>query len=245
MVLLKQTHSGRYKHMKKILLALFAWGAISLPSIAEEFWVTQYRAAPGKFPALLELVNATNWANMGERQPLMMRHSQGNHWDLMLLGQHGTHCEKPDDCNAAMANFSQAADMLVDFELSFLATSASTWDELQTLNSESGLYHIEMFQAAAGKHAALSRQRRIENDYIEKIGQRANAVFDVSFGSDMDIFTIGFYRDMAHFAESPNLSSAEFETAAVEAGFKNRADISFHLRELIVGHQDTLAVKVK
>ncbi len=231
--------------MKKLLLALFTWGAMSLPSIAEDFWVTQYRAAPGNFPALLDLVKSTDWSSMGEQKPIMMRHGQGNHWDLMLLGQHGAGCENNTACSKAMADFSGATSELADFEISFLATSVSTWAELTALNSDSGLYHIEMFQAAAGKHAALDRQRRIENDYIEKIGQKANAVFTVKFGSDVDIFTVGFYRDMAHFAESPDLTPEQFEAAAVEAGFKNRADISFHLRELIVGHQDTLAVKVK
>ncbi len=231
--------------MKKILIALFAWGAISLPSVAEDYWVTQYRAAPGKFPALLELVKSTDWSKMGEPRPIMMRHSQGNHWDLMLLGQHTANCTKNAACEKAMSNFSEKTNVLADFELSFLATSPTSWAQLSELNTDSGFYHIEMFQAAAGKHKALDRQRHIENDYIEKIGQQANAVFNVTFGSDMDIFTIGFYRDMAHFAESPDLTNEEFEVAAIEAGFKNRADISFHLRELIVGHQDTLAVKVK
>ncbi|MEX0300280.1 MAG: hypothetical protein AB3N28_14495 [Kordiimonas sp.] len=230
--------------MKKLLLAFVTWGAMSLPGIAEDFWVTQYRAAPGNFPALLDLVKSTDWSEMGEQKPIMMRHSQGNHWDLMLLGQHGS-CANKATCNRAMTVFSSATSELVDFEVSFLATSISTWAELTELNTESGLYHIEMFQAAAGKHSALDRQRRIENDYIEKIGQRANAVFTVKYGTDVDIFTVGFYRDMTHFAESPDLTSEQFEAAAVEAGFKNRADISFHLRELIVGHQDTLAVKVK
>lgn len=231
--------------MKKILIALFAWGAVSLPSAAEDYWVTQYRAAPGKFPALLELVKSTDWSKMGEKRPIMMRHSQGNHWDLMLLGHYNTDCEKSAPCTKEQDNFSQETSTLVDFELNFLATSKASWAEITKLDTDNGFYHIEMFQAAAGKHKALDRQRRIENDYIEKIGQRANAVFNVTFGSDMDIFTIGFYRNMAHFAESPDLTSEEFETAAIESGFKNRADISFHLRELIIGHQDTLAVKVK
>lgn len=229
--------------MKKIFTALAVWGALSLPGTADDYWVSQYRASPGKFPALLELVEKTNWAAFEAGAPLMMRHSQGDHWDLMLLGKHGASC--PKTCEQEMAKFEKAVDDLVDYDLSFLASSETSWTELNNLNADSGLYHIEMFQAAAGKHDALARQRRIENDYIEKIGLRANAVFTVSFGSDVDIFTLGFYRDMAHFAESPELTSDEFEQKAVEAGFKNRADISFHLRELIVGHQDTLAVKVK
>ena len=37
----------------------------------------------------------------------------------------------------------------------------------------------------------------------------------------------------------------EEEAAAIAAGFKERADISFYLRSLISGHHDTLAVKVE
>lgn len=228
--------------MKKLLVAAGLL-ALSTTATAENYWVTQYRAAPGKFPALLELVSSTNWDAFEAGRPIVMRHSQGNHWDLMLMGKHSD-CDT-DACQNAMGTFEQAANELVDFELSFLATSDTSWEDLKTKNASTGLYHIEMFKAGAGKHDDLMRQRIIENDYIRRIGQSPNEIFEVSFGSDFDIFTIGFYENLQAYAVPADVTQQEAEAAAVAAGFKNRADVSFLLRELIVGHHDTLAVKVR
>lgn len=209
---------------------------------ADEYHVSQYRAAPGEFPALLELISNTNWAAFGTERPFVMRHSQGNHWDLMLLDK-ATSCMS-EHCASAMKMFNHSVSELVDFELNFIATSDKSWDELQTIADGKNLYHIEMFQAGAGKHESLMRQRIIENDFIERIGQEPNVIFDVQFGSDFDIFTIGFYKDLQTYAKPANVTPEQSEAAAIAAGFKNRADVSFLLRELIVGHQDTLAVRV-
>ena len=227
--------------MNKLLIAAGLL-ALSTSAISEDYWVTQYRAAPGKFPALLELVSATDWEAFEQGRPIIMRHSQGNHWDLMLMGKHQD-CVT-DECQAAMSTFETATDELVDFELSFLATSKTSWADMKAKDSESGFYHIEMFNAGAGKHDALMRQRVIENDYIERIGQSPNEIFEVSFGSDFDIFTIGFYESLQAYSVPADVTQEEAEAAAKAAGFKNRADVSFHLRELIIGHHDTLAVKV-
>ena len=228
--------------MKKLLMAAGLF-ALSTAATAEDYWVTQYRAAPGKFPALLELVASTDWNAFDEGRPIVMRHSQGNHWDLMLMGKHSD-CSTEACQNAANA-FDQAANELVDFELSFLASSDTSWEEMKAKDAVSGMYHIEMFKAGAGKHDDLMRQRVIENDYIRRIGQSPNEIFEVSFGSDFDIFTIGFYESLQSYAVPADVTQEEAETAAVAAGFKNRADVSFLLRELIVGHHDTLAVKVR
>lgn len=228
--------------MKKLLILVSMLFA-STTAMADDFWVTQYRAAPGKLPALLELIETTNWAAFDDGRPIVMRHSQGNHWDLMLVGMHknpGSDANRP-----AVEQFDNAANKLVDFELSFISRSDLTWAELQAEAENAGLFHIEMFQAGAGNHDALMRQRVIENDFIKRIGQKPNAIFTVLSGSDFDIFTIGFYKDLQTYATPANVTREQNEAAAVAAGFKNRADVSFLLRELIVGHQDTLAVKVK
>lgn len=227
--------------MKKLIL-MAGLLALSTAASADTYWVTQYRAAPGKFPALLELVTSTNWNAFEDGRPIIMRHSQGNHWDLMLLGKHAD-CDK-NACQQAANDFEDAANQLVDSELSFQATSDTDWTALKAKDAVSGFYHIEMFNAGAGKHEALMRQRIIENDYIHRIGQSPNDIFEVTFGSDFDIFTIGFYESLQTYAIPADVTPEEAEAAAVAAGFKNRADVSFLLRELIVGHHDTLAVKV-
>jgi len=230
--------------MKKLLLpCLLAFA--SVPASAEDYTITQYRAAPGNFPALLELVKGTDWNTIGDGAPIMMRHSQGNHWDLMLLSKSNTECSAKPKCAEAKGNFDTKARNLVDFERRFTATSETSWGQIRESNKTTGLYHIEMFNAAAGKHDALRRQRRIENDYLVKTGQVKNVVFDVIMGTDIDIFTVGFHKNLTVFAQQGPSSAEAAEKAAVEAGFKDRADISFHLRELIVGHHDTLAVPVK
>jgi len=228
--------------MKKLFLIasiLFTSSA----ALADDFWVTQYRAAPGKLPALLELIETTNWKAFDDGRPIVMRHSQGNHWDLMLVGLHKN--PGSDSNHANVEQFDKAANQLVDFELSFISRTDLSWTELQAEAATSNLFHIEMFQAGAGNHDALMRQRVIENDFIKRIGQKPNAIFTVLAGSDFDIFTIGFYKDLQTYATPANVTPEQNEAAAKAAGFKNRADVSFLLRELIVGHQDTLAVKVK
>jgi len=227
--------------MKTMLTAFFAVILGTQSLLANDYWVTQYRAAPGKFPELLELVKNTDWLKSVGSKPVLMRHSQGDQWDLLILGQP---CTLPP-CVKAGQEFGAKTDALVDFELSFMAKSDTAWDTARQMADAAGLFHIEMFKAAAGKHAALDRQRKIENTYLAKTGQTTNVVFDVQFGSDIDIFTIGFHESLASFAKDAPVTSEQAEAAAIEAGFKNRADISFHLRELIVGHHDTLAVPVK
>jgi len=227
--------------MKKLIAAFGIIFLSATSSVAEDYWVTQYRAAPGNFPALLELVNSTDWQSLDSGRPIFMRHSQGNHWDLMLVS---TPCIS-SACLKAMREFGEKTGQLVDFEQSFMAWSDTPWAEVQNQAKSAGLFHIEMFNAAAGKLKALQRQRKIENAYLAATGQIENVIFDVQFGSDIDIFTIGFHVSLESFAQQgpPNAEAAE--KAAVTAGFKNRADISFHLRELIVGHHDTLAIPVK
>ena len=227
--------------MKKLLIAAGLM-ALSNSVAAETYLVTQYRAAPGKFPALLELVANTNWDAFEQGRPIVMRHSQGNHWDLMFLAKEQACVAR--ECSQAASQFEKDVNELVDFELRFSATSKTPWADIKAKDSVSGFYHIEMFNVGAGKHDALMRQRLIENDYIERIGQSPNEIFEVSFGSDFDIFTIGFYESLQAYSVPADVTQAEAEAAAKAAGFKNRADVSFHLRELIVGHHDTLAVKV-
>lgn len=225
-----------------ILLSVFlGTAAVS----ADEYLISQYRAAPGNFPALIELVKHTKWSAYGSDKPVIMRHSNGNHWDLMLILKHNLGCKTDIACAEMSKNYENALNDLVDFHLSFTASSETSWASIQRQNENAGLYHVEMFKAAAGKHRALLHQRHIENGYLSLTGQLTNVIFTNNLGSDFDVFTVGFHASLKSFATSPDLTTEQIEKAATDAGFKNRADISFNLREQIVGHQDTLAVPVK
>lgn len=192
--------------------------------------VSMLRAAPGKMKQLIEAVK-TEKKKLGGNL-LIMRHSQGDHWDLMLLW--------PKPKQLAVTQYRE----WVDFQHDFVASSAASWVALKSVAQRSNLFHIEMFQAANGKYDALLKQRKMENNYLVATQRNANLIFETTFGSDVDLFTLGFYPDMLSFATDPDLPTEEFEKAATDAGFESRADIGFYLRNFLVGHQDTLATRI-
>lgn len=197
-------------------------------ALADGYRVTTLRASPGQLETLIEQVKAFRTSQKDE--VIILRHSQGDHWDLMLL--------EPADSSAGEYR------PLVDFQISFIAESIAPFSEIKHQAGDNGLYHIEMFHALAGKHDALVDQRLRENDYLQATGQVTNYVFTTVLGSDVDVFTLGFHKDMASFSKGPSVSAAAAELAAKAAGFKNRSDLGFFLRSLLASHQDTLAVGV-
>ena len=102
-----------------------------------------------------------------------------------------------------------------------------------------------MFHAAAGHEKDILEQRFMENKYYNATNRPGNVVFETVFGSDVDNFTVGFYKDLKAFATDPDLPKEVFEKAATDAGFSSRSDIGFHLRRFINRHFDTLASHVK
>ncbi len=217
--------------MKARCLVIGLLVVLSASAVADSFRVTTLRASPGQLESLIEDVIAYRRAQRGDL--IAMRHSQGDHWDLMLLEPVGERASAGKDFGA-----------LADFQLSFFADSDVKFAELARQAKANSLYHVEMFHALAGKEAALINQRERENDYLAATGQVTNYVFVTRFGADVDVFTLGFHKDLAAFAAPAPVSNAEAEKAAREAGFKNRADLGFYLRSLLSRHQDTLAVPV-
>ena len=215
--------------MKKIVeLVLISMLLVCTTAAADSYRVTTLRASPGQFEALLRL--ASRYRDERQGEVILMRHSQGDQWDLMLL--------EPAGANAvAGKDFSS----LVDFQHNFLADSASPWADVKKSAATAGLYHIEMFHALAGKKAGLIDQRHRENRYLMNTGQTTNTVFVTTFGSDVDVFTVGFHADMNAFAKGPTVSDEQAEDVAKQAGFKDRADLGFYLRSLLISHHDTLA----
>jgi hypothetical protein len=218
--------------MHKIAISLVV-GLIlaSNPALADSYRVTTLRASPGHLETLIGEVKAYRQRMRG--RVIIMRHSQGDQWDLLLLEPAGSDPAKAEDFGA-----------LVDFQQGLLAGSDSSFRQLKASADDTSLYHIEMFHALAGKKRALVDQRVRENQYLQLTGQTTNAIFVTSFGSDVDVFTIGFHKDMRAFATGPSVSDAAAEKAARDAGFKNRADLGFYLRSLLISHHDTLAVPV-
>src|SRR5579859_2767364 len=74
-----------------LLFSLFAVLVLPTSIYAAEnnylYKVSLVQAAPGKLPELIDLYKqrSTALTAAGDESPLWMRHSQGDHWDLMIL----------------------------------------------------------------------------------------------------------------------------------------------------------------
>lgn len=217
----------------KSLLPLIVLYFVSHHSIADQqYRITLLRAAPGNLAQLIKQTSdyrANKNANVS-----IMRHSQGDHWDLMMLEPAGSSPTKANDFSA-----------IADFQHSFLAKSNVSWKQIKSRAADSGLFHIEMFHAVHGKTDELLKQRAMENQYLTSTMRQANVIFETTFGSDVDSFTIGYYKDLSAFASMPDLDGEIFSKAATDAGFKSRDHIGLYLRELIISHHDTLATRVE
>ncbi len=236
---------------------------LSLPTIASTaelegkylYKVTTIRAATGALANLLDwearLSTSEYYVDAGQERPLLMRHSQGDQWDLLVIvpmqSWTGYHSEAATQKRGAAAakhdDLIAAGQRLFAFYEDHFAYGPS-WSELKSAYTVNSFYHIEMFEAAPGKANELLEQRRMENTYLVSTGQKPNMIFRRAAGSNVDIFTIGFHPDFQAFAAPADVTIKEKELAAKAAGFKELSDISFYLRSLISGHHDTLAVKV-
>ena len=218
----------------RLICALIVCSALFMQTTAfaaNLYQITLLRAAPGNLPSLIDEVKHQKRKLDGNM--IIMRHSQGDHWDLMLMMPATESLPHPQRYHA-----------LADFQHDFVAETEVNWASVKQKADNAGLFHIEMFRAAAGKHQALLEERHMENDYLVKTQRQANTIFVTRFGSDYDNFSVGFYKDMQAFAADPDLPADAFEKAAKDAGFAARSDIGFHLRRYLVGHNDTLATRV-
>lgn len=217
--------------------------------------VTTIRAATGALADLLEWETRLNaseyYEDAGQQHPLLMRHSQGDQWDVMVIApmQSWTDYHSPQATERRRAAATRHAELIAagqDFFAFYEDHFAygPPWATVEAAYTENGFFHIEMFEAAPGKARELLEQRRMENNYLASTGQTPNMIFRRAAGSDVDIFTIGFHPSFQAFAAPANVTGEEKDVAAKAAGFAGLADISFYLRSLISGHRDTLATKV-
>ena len=217
--------------------------------------VSTIRAATGKFSNLLDWIEAVKDSGYHEQAglsfPLVMRHSQGDQWDLMMIEPINSwiwyyselNSERRDKAAVPIVKLMEWGDTLIAFEEDHFAYGPP-FDVLKKAYTKNGFYHIEMFDAAPGKAGDLFEQRRMENAYLKATNQTTNMIFRRAAGSNVDVFTIGFHQNLEAFAAPSAISDEDKEVAAKAAGFKDRADLSFYLRSLISAHHDTLAVKV-
>ena len=229
------------------LVILFA----VLPLSAQTLYkVSLFRAAPGQLLPLIDNMKARvkDYEKSGGDAPFIIRHSQGDQWDLMVY-EHIDNYQLYYGKNEKLKTIF-TPDHGDDFYnlVAFHETIYSEGPDYKTiaqLFDKNNFFHVEMFVALPGKQKELLKQRKMENVYLQEIGRGVNLIFTVNQGAHWDCFTLGGYRDIKHFAESADIPQKVEEKAAIKAGFKGVNDISPYLRSLITMHHDTLGGKVE
>jgi hypothetical protein len=238
-----------------LALVLGLWAAPApVPANGYLYRATLVQAAPGKLLEVVDLYKAgwPGWKDSGDEAPIAMRHSQGDRWDLLLLFPMGSYGEfyAPDRIarrskarEASKAELATLGDDIAWQEDVFVSGPALS--EVRGALAKAGFFHVEMFLELPGKGPELYRQREMENAYSARLGLPQNLIFVRDAGAPWDLFTIGGYRDLKHYAESADVPEAKSEEAARAAGFDGAKAIGPYLRTLIASHHDTLAVAVR
>ena len=209
------------------------------------------QAAPGKLLALIDHYKSrmAGYSTTGDEPPMWVRHSQGDKWDLMLLFPMGSYGEyyQPDRVakrQKAERVFEEKYRELVAWQED-LFVYGPPLAELRTAFSKAAFFHLEIFQSLPGKQPDLYKEREMENAYQKTLGRPENFIFVRDQGASWDLFTLGLYRNLKHYAESADIPEKDQESAAKSAGFEASSRIGPYLRTLIAAHHDTLAVAVK
>lgn len=241
--------------MKNLLLtSIIIFSSSLLMAQDQQYKVTLLRANPGDLLELIDEIkeDITNHEALGIDKPYLLRHSQGDQWDLMLIYSIDNISSYMSSSNINKRLRSNTLDQpygndyhnLVSFQEEAIVEGPDKelfveWFE------EYGYFHIEIFTALAGKQAELLKQRQDENVFYSHINHKGNLIFTRVFGPSWDIFTIGAYYDLKDFADDGGITSEQEDEAAKKAGFEGVNYIGSYLRSLLLHHHDTLAGKVK
>ncbi|MEQ8904867.1 hypothetical protein [Ekhidna sp.] len=239
--------------MKKILI--LAALLFSITSIAQNqlYKVTMLRAKPGYLLELIDTIkeDISNYESYLENKPYLLRHSQGDHWDLMFI--HPIYelenyfsvekMQKRSRSKTVEKPYGDSFFDMVSFQEEAIVNGPSI-NAFIDVFEKFELFHIEIFTALAGKQEELLEQRLAENQFYAGIEHRPNLIFTRVLGPSWDSFTIGYYDDMRDFA-GPVVPFEKEDQAAKDAGFDGVNYIGSYLRSLIAEHHDTLAWKVE
>lgn len=219
---------------------------------------TFVRAAPGKLLDLIALYKSgmAAYDASGDECPLWWRHTQGDQWDLMLLFPMGSYAEYYSTERVARRKKAAEASSPSQKEFTQKLNACSAWREdifvmgppLESVKKAfdgTAYYHIEIFVVLPGKQEELFKEREMENIYQVGTGRPENMVFVREQGAAWDLFTLGCYRDLKHWASSADVSKEKRDLAARQAGFSDPDSIGPYLRTLIDIHRDTMGVAIK
>jgi len=242
------------------VVAASSAGARQAPSLlgAEPPRTQLYRlellqAAPGQLVALIDLLKARVQVitAAGDDAPFVVRHSQGDHWDIAAIYPMGDWTSYFSKERSARRESAADASGVSTAEFSRRLSAAVTWHEdlylygpaLATFRASvegAGLAHFEMLQGLAGKRDELVREREMENVYNRERGRPPTVIFVRDRGAAWDVVTLDVYRNWRHYAEQETISRDTNEAAARKAGFQSADAIGPYMRTLISTHRDTL-----
>jgi hypothetical protein len=259
-------------HTRKIAMTLAFFALASLLSLAASevtgpppstkpvtlYKTTFVRAAPGK---LLDLIALTKdrmavIEASGDARPFWWRHTQGDQWDLMLLSPMGSYAEYYAINKIARRKKAAEAAGLSQEEFARKLDACSSWREdifvmgpplefVKKAFEGTAYYHIEIFVSLPGKQEELFKEREMENVYGVETGRPYNMIFVRDQGAVWDVFTLGCYRDIKHWAVGDEVTKEQRAAAARKAGFKSPEEIGPYMRTLIDMHRDTMGVAIK
>lgn len=237
------------------------WPSTAAPALPEQQYLYKtmfVQAAPGKLLELIKLYQGRTsvYDASGDERPLWWRHTQGDMWDLMMLFPMGSYTEYFSPDRVAGRKKASDGSALPDVEFARKVHELTAWQEdlfvegppLQTVKkafNDAAYYHIEIFVALPGRHAELRKEREMESAYQKGIGRPETLIFTRDQGAAWDIFTLGCYQDIKHWAAGGESSKEKRDAAARAAGFPDSDSIGPYMRTLIAMHRDTMGVAIK
>ena len=238
-----------------IVLAIFSFTVLNVAAQGQLYRVKLIRAAPGDLLEVIEEIKSDigNHADFGIQKPYLMRHSQGDQWDLLFiypiksLSKHFSKSaiNKRKKSKTLGKKYGDSFFRKISTHQEAVFTGP-TKKQFSKWFEEFSYYHVEIFTALAGKQKELLKQRKMENVYLKELKRRPNFIFTKVTGGQWDIFTIGFYKNLKDYASSGDHNTAkDREDAAKKAGFESTSTIGSYLREFLLEHHDTLAGAVR
>jgi hypothetical protein len=251
-----------------LLLCLMVWVFPSVttstttePLYSEQTYLyrtTFIRAAPGKLLDLISLFKDRMpvYDASGDKRPFWWRHTQGDQWDLMMIYPMESYTEYYSKERIKRRIEAQASSALSQSEFKKRFQEDVSWYEdifvmgpplkiVEKVFESTSFYHCEIFIALSGKFDELFKEREMENAYQYDIGRPENLIFTRVNGAAWDLYTLGCYKDMEHWAASSDISREKREKAAIKAGFEGPDKIGPYMRTLILMHRDTIGVAIK
>jgi hypothetical protein len=245
--------------MLSLTLALTLVGASPQAAASTELYrFVLIQAAPGQLLELIDLYKRRIpvIAAGGDEVPYIVRHSQGDRWDLCVIYPSGSFTSYYSADRVRRRETAAAASGVTGEQFARQFYDLVAWHEdvyvegppLQAFRDylkEPGILHLEMFQALAGKRDALIEERKMESAFNRARARPEALLFTHEQGAAWDVITIDGFRNWRHYAESETIPPELNDAAAKKAGFASADAIGPYLRSLIALHHDTLGTVVK